>query len=241
MDEISKLQEEFMRLQKQEAATKISERVCMEILLKLIQREKIQVFYTTDRKEYVTPKQLSREIYDEILANGGRLEISELFPLLNIDESVIEETARELVEREKNLSIINNTIVDEYYLDKIAEEINESLLESGQLELPELSQRFRLPLDSITNLIKVRLITAVPSKYHRFIDGYLDPPLLYTKAYIARHTAILRGKLSGITIPTSLQKIAQTFTLNESLFYCKLNQKTKNKNQINFFIIFSCF
>ena len=52
MDEIAKLQEEFMRLQKQQASHSISERVCVEILLKLIQREKVKVYYTFDVKEY---------------------------------------------------------------------------------------------------------------------------------------------------------------------------------------------
>merc|ERR1712000_796571 len=82
MDEIAKLQEEFMRLQKQQASHSISERVCVEILLKLIQREKVKVYYTFDRKEFITPKQLSHEIQDEILSSGGRIELMDLYPLL---------------------------------------------------------------------------------------------------------------------------------------------------------------
>jgi len=222
MDEIAKLQEEFMRLQKQQASHSISERVCVEILLKLIQREKVKVYYTFDRKEFITPKQLSHEIQDEILSSGGRIELMDLYPLLNLDESVIEATTRELVENDRSLSIIENTIVADYYIDKVAEEINESLVESGQLNLSSLSQRFSLPLDYITNLISVRLVSAPPSRYRRFIDGFLAPPLLYTQAFITRHKAILRGVLSGITVPTSLQQISQYVECDESMFYCKL-------------------
>jgi hypothetical protein len=33
----------------------------------------LDVIFTTDGKEYVTPQQLSREIQDELYVNGGKI------------------------------------------------------------------------------------------------------------------------------------------------------------------------
>jgi len=222
MDELQQLQAEFMRLQKTEASHLLSERVCVEILLKLIKSEKIHVYYTTDGREYITPKQLQREIYDEILVNAGRLDIGELQAVLNVSDSVIEANTRELVANERSLFIIGNEVLTDYYLDRIAEEINESLQESGQLLLSSLAGRFALPMDVVINLIRDRLISddsSNRSKYKKVIAGKLQPPLLYTDAFVSRHTAIIRGLLSAITSPTTIHQMAQKFEYDQSLFH----------------------
>jgi hypothetical protein len=36
----------------------------------------IDVFYTNDGKEYVTPQQLSKEISDELYLHGGRISLT---------------------------------------------------------------------------------------------------------------------------------------------------------------------
>ena len=128
MDEIGRLQAEFMQLQRQQSANSISERVSVEILLKLKERGLVEVFYTSDRKDFLTPQQLEREIHDEVILHRGRLDIHELLPLFNLDESVVESTARKLVEKERTLSLIGSSLVACEYLERVAEEINESLV-----------------------------------------------------------------------------------------------------------------
>lgn len=44
----------------------------MEILSKLIEEKQIEVIYSLDGKEYVTPSQLFKEIRDELIVHGGR-------------------------------------------------------------------------------------------------------------------------------------------------------------------------
>ena len=222
MDDVLQLQAQFMQLQKQKPTQKISERVVVEILLKIIERKKIRIFFTSDRKEYLTPRQLHREISDEIYASGGRITFQELFSVLNLDESTIERNARELVQEDRTLSIISsNTIISESYCDKVAEEINESLQEAGQLKVTELASRFALPLDILLNIIKFRLISEnATSRFKKVIKGRLESPLLFTENFVSRHTAILRGILSSITVPTLLHQITQKFDFDESLFNC---------------------
>ena len=71
MEELQKLQSEFMQLQHQQAVQRLSDRVCADILIKLIQTKQIDLFYTIDGKEYLTPSQLHREILDELYVQQG--------------------------------------------------------------------------------------------------------------------------------------------------------------------------
>ena len=71
-EEIKRLAADFQRAQLSSTAHKLSERNCVEIVQKLIHLGLIEVIYTTDGKEYLTPQQLEREIKDELFVHGGK-------------------------------------------------------------------------------------------------------------------------------------------------------------------------
>lgn len=71
-DEIKRLAADFQRAQLSSTAHKLSERNCVEIVQKLIGLGLVEVIYTTDGKEYLTPQQLEREIKDELFVDGGK-------------------------------------------------------------------------------------------------------------------------------------------------------------------------
>lgn len=50
---------------------RLAERNCHEVVSKLVELGLIQVLYTSDGKTYLTPKELEKEIYEELLANEG--------------------------------------------------------------------------------------------------------------------------------------------------------------------------
>lgn len=50
---------------------RLSERSCIEIVQKLIELKIIEVVYTTDGKEYLTPQELGKEIREELTVRGG--------------------------------------------------------------------------------------------------------------------------------------------------------------------------
>ena len=77
-EDIQKLQAELQRIQKSKTAQKLSERNCVEIVNHLMQTGAIDVLFTLDGKEYITPQQLDREIKEELNSQGGRLNIVEL-------------------------------------------------------------------------------------------------------------------------------------------------------------------
>ena len=61
-DEIQRLAADLQRAQLTSSAQKLSERNCIEIVNKLVQTGLLDIIYTSDGKEYITPKQLQREI-----------------------------------------------------------------------------------------------------------------------------------------------------------------------------------
>ena len=70
-EEIRQLAADFRRVQESTSAHKLSERNCIEVVTRLVETGQIQVVYTLDGKEYVTPQQLEREIHSELLAHQG--------------------------------------------------------------------------------------------------------------------------------------------------------------------------
>lgn len=76
--EVRRLAADFQRLQAASTAHRLSERNCVELVSRLVDRKLVEVVYTLDGKEYVTPEQLEREIKNELTAHGGRMEGKEV-------------------------------------------------------------------------------------------------------------------------------------------------------------------
>lgn len=70
-EEIRQLAADFRRVQEASGIHKLSERNCIEVVTRLIDIGLIQVVYTLDGKEYVTPQHLEREIKAELIAHHG--------------------------------------------------------------------------------------------------------------------------------------------------------------------------
>lgn len=51
--------------------SRLGERNCVEIVAKLISSKLLDVVFTTDGKEYVTPAHLTKELKDEAFVQGG--------------------------------------------------------------------------------------------------------------------------------------------------------------------------
>ena len=125
----------------------MSERNCVEIVSKLIELRLIDVFFTNDGKEYVTPQQLVKEISEELYIHGGRINLTELVPLLNINYQTIEAKAQEIVQSRPDVHQVTGQLIDDEYLNRVSEEINESLQLNGQIFIAELTKQYELPSD----------------------------------------------------------------------------------------------
>lgn len=70
-EEVKRLAADFQRAQLSSTSHKLSERNCVELVQKLINLGLIDVMFTTDGREYVTPSELEKEIKEELFVEGG--------------------------------------------------------------------------------------------------------------------------------------------------------------------------
>ncbi|XP_037777048.1 E3 UFM1-protein ligase 1 homolog [Penaeus monodon] len=145
-DEIKRLAADFQRVQLTSSHQKLSERNCIEIISKLEKLGLLKVYHTNDGKEYITPEHLTKEIEDELFVCGGRVNLTELVNVLGVDLSIIEKRAAALANRQSSKTyLVLGNLVSKHYLDTIAEEINERLMQAGCLNLVNLVKKYDLP------------------------------------------------------------------------------------------------
>ena len=70
-DAVRQLAADFQKLQSSTGAFRLSERNCVEVVTKLVDMGLLEILYTLDGKEYITPQHLDREIRNELMANRG--------------------------------------------------------------------------------------------------------------------------------------------------------------------------
>ncbi|XP_068016506.1 E3 UFM1-protein ligase 1 isoform X1 [Melanerpes formicivorus] len=218
-DEIRRLAADFQRAQFAEVAHRLSERNCIEIVTKLIAEKQLEVVHTLDGKEYVTPAQISKEIRDELHVCGGRINIVDLQQVINVDLLHIENKANDIVKSEKTVQLVLGQLINESYLDQLAEEINDKLQETGQVTVSDLCKAYDLPGDF--------LIQALSRRLGRIIHGQLDQEnrgVIFTEAFMSRHRARIRGLFTAITRPTPVSNLITRYGFQEHLLYSVLEE-----------------
>jgi len=212
MDEILALQAELARVQEAPTAFKLSEPNIVEIVSTLSQLRLVDVLFTTNGKEYLTPEQLLREVGDEILSHGGRVNVADLPALLNVDLPHIERAVTQLLATGRDgLQRVGGEVLTEYYLDSLAEEIDTALRGVGRLTLAEIAVAHALSTDFVTSVVESRIGALIHAK--------LSGGSLFTASYVARHLARVRGVLSALHGPASLPALLKAHGFNEALFY----------------------
>jgi hypothetical protein len=76
-------------------------------------------------------------------------------------------------------------------LDGVAEEINETLNETGEVTISDMAKRFGLTSEFIQQVVEKRL--------GKIIQGKLENDTIYTDAFVERHTAKIRGIFTALT------------------------------------------
>ncbi|KAM9382114.1 E3 UFM1-protein ligase 1 isoform 3-T3 [Phaethornis superciliosus] len=218
-EEIRRLAADFQRAQFAEVAHRLSERNCIEIVTKLIAEKQLEVVHTLDGKEYVTPAQITKEIQDELHVSGGRVNIVDLQQVINVDLLHIENRANDIVKSEKTIQLVLGQLINESYLDQLAEDVNDKLQETGQVTISELCKAYDLPGDF--------LIQALSRRLGRIIRGQLDQEnrgVIFTEAFVSRHRARIRGLFTAITRPTSVSNLITRYGFQEHLLYSVLEE-----------------
>ncbi|XP_060119739.1 E3 UFM1-protein ligase 1-like [Heteronotia binoei] len=218
-EEILKLSQQFQSAQFAQASQRLSERNCIEIIAKLIAEKQLDVVHTLDGKEYITPAQISREIRDELHVRGGRVNIVDLQQVINVDLLHIESRANDIVKSDRTIQLVLGQLIDEHYLDQVAEETNDKLQETGQVKISDLCKTYDLPGDFLKQTFSARL--------GKIIHGQIDQDnrgVIFTEAFVTRHRARIRGLFSAITRPTAVINLITRHGFQEHLLYTVLEE-----------------
>ncbi|KAM8831633.1 E3 UFM1-protein ligase 1 [Spinachia spinachia] len=218
-EEIRRLAADFQRAQFADTVQRLSERNCIEIIVKLVQDKKLDVVHTLDGKEYITPAQITREIRDELYVHGGRINIVDLQQIINVDWNHVESRAGDIAKSDKGVHLLLGQLIDDTYLNRLAEDVNDKLQEAGLISIAELCKNYDLPGDFLSEELSKRL--------GKLIQGEIDQHnrgVIFTRAYVARHKARIRGLFSAITRPTPVSSMIGTFAFQEHLLYSVLEE-----------------
>ncbi|XP_037837002.1 E3 UFM1-protein ligase 1 isoform X2 [Kryptolebias marmoratus] len=218
-EEIRRLAADFQRAQFADTVQRLSERNCIEIIAKLVEDKKLDVVHTLDGKEYITPAQISREIRDELYVHGGRINIVDLQQIINVDWVHVENRASDIAKCDKGVQLVLGQLIDDSYLDSLAEEVNDKLQEAGLISVAELCKSYDLPGDFLTEELSKRLGKLIQGEMDQYNRG-----VIFTPAFVARHKARIRGLFSAITRPTPISSMMGTFALQEHLLYSVLEE-----------------
>ncbi|XP_044024738.1 E3 UFM1-protein ligase 1 [Siniperca chuatsi] len=218
-EEIRRLAADFQRAQFADTVQRLSERNCIEIISKLVQDKKLDVVHTLDGKEYITPAQISREIRDELYVHGGRINIVDLQQIINVDWVHVESRASDIAKSDKGVQLVLGQLIDDTYLDRLAEEVNDKLQEAGLISIAELCKNYDLPGDFLSEELSKRLGKLIQGEMDQYNRG-----VIFTPAFVARHKAKIRGLFSAITRPTPVSSMIGAFGFQEHLLYCVLEE-----------------
>ncbi|XP_033740513.1 E3 UFM1-protein ligase 1-like [Pecten maximus] len=220
--EVKRLQADFQRAQLTSAKQKLSERNVVEIVNKLVELKLIEVIYTIDGKEYLTPQELAKEIKDEVMVHGGRINLVELQQILNVDFRHVESQVNEMIKHDHNLLTVLGQLISRSYLDNLAEEVNDKLQDQGHVTIAELTTLYDLPADFLSEHIHERMGKIIKGK----VDTH-DPDVIFTDAFITRMKAHIRGAFSAITRPTTVGTVLHRYGFQDRLFFTIMEELVK--------------
>lgn len=214
MEEILALQRQLADAQISSTAAKLSERNCIELVMKLQSLSLVDLVFTRTGKEYLTPAQLTREVQDEIFVRGGRVNIIDLPDALNVDLSHIQAALPAVLDAAScETRVVNGEIVNDDYLASLAEEVDASLSESpnGIDDIGSIASRTNLPVAVIRDCIAKHLSTVI----HATMDS--STGVLRSDASSVRAVAMARGALRATSTPALLSDMAERLDLPKEI------------------------
>uniref|UniRef100_A0A914XKY3 E3 UFM1-protein ligase 1 homolog n=2 Tax=Plectus sambesii TaxID=2011161 RepID=A0A914XKY3_9BILA len=217
--DIQKLASDLQRVQLGQVSRKLADRNCIEVVAKLIDLHLIDIVFTVDGKEYVTKQHLTTQIKNECLGNGGRVALSDLAQILNMEYQHIEDRANEIVKSDQGFLLCVGQLIAREYLNNVCTEINDRLKEEGRTTLAQITKAYDLPSD----LLKAEVYAALGVRIEGIADKD-DPSIIYTSDYIDAQKALVRGALSAITKVTPVQKVVTDLGMPVNLFFRSVDE-----------------
>ena len=216
MSDLNALKNQFMALQKKKSNFKLSERTVVEIVLKIINRGKVNLLHTTSGKEYVVDGKANIEIINEI-KKRKRVTTFELSNYLELPIALIEKKVDDLIKKNKNFLLVDGKIMTKEYLEKITMEINDLVNKEGSASLADISNMYDLSIDFLKNLLKEKISEGS-------LNAKLFPTRIITDYYIQNQLKKIRPILLANINPISANKILSKYSdIDELLLEQNIN------------------
>lgn len=200
--------------------SRLSERNCIEIISWLKDKKIIDLIFTVDGKEFITPSHLIQDIKNELFISGGRINLVELAKIIGVDLAHITTHLKDVLKGQKDIHSILGQLIDSSYIIKIAGEINEKLSQQGQINISDLTIQYDLPADFLQQQV-------VEKHLGKIIYGKqdnTDPRVFFTESFIARCKSKIRGALTGLTKPIPVATVINQINVSEKLFFSLFDQ-----------------
>ena len=221
MSDLNALKNQFMALQNKKSNFKLSERTVVEIVLKIINRGKVNLLHTTSGKEYVVDGKANIEIANEI-KKRKRITTFELSSYLELPIALIEKKVDELIKKNKNFLLVDGKIMTKEYLEKITMEINDLVNKEGSASLADISNKYDLSIDFLKNLLKEKISEGS-------LNAKLFPTRIITDYYIQNQIKKIRPILLANINPISTNKILSKYSdIDELLLNDNINNLIKS-------------
>ncbi|CAA6654863.1 unnamed protein product [Spirodela intermedia] len=180
-DELLELQRQFEFAQQVKSSIRLSERNVVELVAKLQELGfiKFDLLHTVSGKEYITPDQLRFEMAAEI-EKSGRVSLIDLSDIIGVDLYHIERQAQKIVSDDSGLMLIQGEVISQSYWNTIA--------------LAEIAAQYHVSSELVLSVLEPRL------------GSIIRGGQLYTPAYVARVSAMVRG---AARVSPSLQYLLQ--------------------------------
>lgn len=180
----------------------------------------VELIFSSDGKEYITPTQLVQDIKGELYDNRGRVNLVELSKSLGVDLAHINAHLNDILKGQKDIQLVLGQLIDSSYISKIANEINERLQSQGQINVSDLTIFYDLPAEFLqTQVIEKHLGKIIDGKQDKN-----DSRIFFTESFVSRCKAKIKGALAGITKPTAITAILNQIGLSEKLFFSLFDQ-----------------
>lgn len=186
----------------------------------LIEKKLIDLIFTTDGKEYITPAHLVQDIKGELYASGGRINLVDLAKAIGVDLAHINSHISDVLKGQNDIHLVLGQLIDNTYIFKVATEINEKLQQLGQINVSDLTVQYDLPAEFLQQSILERQL----GKIIQGKQDKSDPKVFFTESFVARSKAKIRGALAGLTRPTPVNVILNQIGLSEKLFFGLFDQ-----------------
>ena len=220
MEEILELQRKLADVQATSNLNKLSDRIVVDLIERLLKTTDFRLIFTVDGQEYLTPEHLDIQIKDTI-QQKSRVSVIEIPHLLNVGFEKIESRLDLVCNKFPDIYRLDDFLFTGLYIDSICEEINEDLQQKMHIPLIDISSKFMFPVEFIRNMID--------RKSGTIIQGVVNGDNLTTLSYIQTMSSKLRGILRASVRPIALSTLVKDYDLEEGLLGDRIDELIKSE------------